>query len=230
MNEQLMNCIWLGASFLALFGLGELLYHRFSIQAEYTRKLIHIGTGVLTLLFPIFLANHWYVFLLCTSFALLLLMSLRFQFLKSINAIDRESHGSISYPVAVYGTFVFYTWMSRTETSHLAYYYVPILTLAFCDPIAALCGKRWPWKPYRVGNGTKTLMGSLAFAISATLLAFILLSTLSDLNPSKAILIAIITGLITSITEARSSRGLDNLTIPASAILVLGIAVYFNWI
>jgi dolichol kinase len=228
MDQQLIHCIWLGSCFLALFGLAELLYHKFSVNAEYTRKLVHIGTGVLTLLFPVFLTNHWYVFLLCTVFATLLLLSLRFNFLKSINAIDRESHGSLCYSAAVYGTFLFYKWMSEPEGSFLAYYYVPLLTLACCDPIAALCGKRWPWRTYRVGKGTKTMTGSIAFAVSATVLTLLLLSDLSNLNSSNLLLWSATTGVATAVAEARSGKGLDNLTIPATAMLVLAFATYLN--
>jgi phytol kinase len=230
MDQQLIHCLWLGGCFLLLFGLAEVLYHKFSINAEYTRKLVHIGTGILTLLFPVFLTSHWYVLLLCSSFAALLLLSLRFNFLKSINAIDRESHGSISYPAAVYGTFLFYKWMSGPDASYLAYYYVPMLTLACCDPIAALCGKRWPWRVYQVGKGTKTMTGSIAFAISATLLALVLLSTLSELDFTTTLLLSLVVGIATATAEARSSKGLDNLTIPATAMLVLGSAAYFNFI
>ncbi len=229
MNQQLINCLLLGAAFLALFGIAELLYHKARVQAEYTRKLVHFGTGVLTLLFPVFLQSHWYVLLLCGSFAVLLTLSQKFNFLKSVNAIDRKSHGSISYPVAVYGTFLFYTygytddWSNRSEPQ-MPFYYIPILTLAICDPLAALLGKRFPWKPYKVGAGKKTLTGSLAFFTSATLLCFIILyAATGGFSVTNAISIALLTGIATTIAEACSRNGFDNLTIPGTAILTLYI-------
>src|ERR1700741_4724092 len=101
MSKDIINTIILACSFLALFGLAEFIYHTFKVRAELTRKLVHFGTGILTLLFPVMLNNHWLVLFLCGSFALILMVSLKFNLLKSINAIDRKSHGSISYPISV---------------------------------------------------------------------------------------------------------------------------------
>jgi hypothetical protein len=94
-SEPLFHFAWLAASFLALFGLAELGYHVFKYQGENTRKFVHIGTGLLTMLFPLVFEEMIWVVLLCLSFLILLLLSQRFHFLKSINDIDRHSHGSI---------------------------------------------------------------------------------------------------------------------------------------
>ena len=140
MTTDWINTAILSASFLALFGLAELLYHFAHVKVELTRKLVHLGTGALTLLFPVMLSNHWFVLLLCGSFALILIVSLRFKLLPSINAIDRVSVGSLAYPVSVYGCYLVF----QAEHQHFGFFYIPILTLAICDPIAALAGKRWP--------------------------------------------------------------------------------------
>ena len=126
----------LGLCFLALFGLAEFLYHKQKVKAEITRKIVHVGTGLLTLLFPIFLHDQWQVLFLCTAFLLILLASLQFKLLPSINSIDRVSHGSILYPVAVYGCYLAYSYADKG----LFFFYLPILTLAICDPLAALIG------------------------------------------------------------------------------------------
>lgn len=105
MKVDLIAISLLAVSFLFLFGMTELLYHRFKWKVELTRKIAHIGTGIITLLFPILLTSHWSVLLLSSSFLLLLSLTMRFNFLKSINAIDRTSYGSLLYPISVYGCF-----------------------------------------------------------------------------------------------------------------------------
>ena len=95
LDHNIINTALLASSFLALFGIAEILYHFLKMQAELTRKIVHIGTGLLTLLFPLMLSNHWYVLFLCTSFAAILLASLRLNLLPSINAIGRKSAGSL---------------------------------------------------------------------------------------------------------------------------------------
>lgn len=229
MNTQIIHTLLLGGAFLALFATGELLYHFVKMQAEHSRKLIHFGTGILTLLFPVLLENHWFVLLLCASFALILQFSLRFNFLKSINAIDRKSHGSISYPVAVYGTFLAYIYPVSSAQGHdLRSYYIPILVLAVCDPLAALFGKKFPFRPFKVGKGKKTIMGTSVFFVSSFFLCWWLLSMGSCQSLSNGLIVAFTLAVVTTVTEAFSRNGFDNLLIPAAAILILYFFSHFT--
>ncbi|MES2555017.1 MAG: phosphatidate cytidylyltransferase [Bacteroidota bacterium] len=224
MTADWINTAILSASFLALFGLAELLYHKAHVKVELTRKLVHLGTGALTLLFPLMLSNHWFVLLLCASFALILIVSLRFNWLPSINAIDRVSVGSLAYPVSVYGCYLVF----QAQYQHFGFFYIPILTLAICDPIAALAGKRWPLGKYTIGKDTKTIMGSSMFLLSAFAVYFV---TVSILNPQMGLSPMIFRGLIVAIiacaAEAVSGKGTDNLTIPAA---VLGGLYFTNYV
>lgn len=220
MNSDLLNTIILAGAFLCLFSVAEFLFHFLKVKVELTRKLVHLGTGVLTLLFPLMLDNHWLVLLLCSSFALILVLSLKYNLLKSINAIDRESVGSIAYPVAVYITYLFYD----NYRPNYIYFYLPILILAICDPLAALLGKKFPLGKYKVGKETKTIMGSSAFFVSAFSVYVFLFSLL---NMSVLITYALIISIVATITEALSKKGFDNITIPFSVIICLYIFAQF---
>lgn len=231
MKEQIIITALLGLSFLVLFGIAELLYHYGKVKAEITRKTVHIGTGILTLLFPVLLESHWSVLFLCSSFALILFISLKYNLLKSINAIGRKSHGSISYPIAVYVCFCFYSWFHkhRPEAGNgYILFYLPILILAICDPIAALCGRRWPYGTYRVKKETKTLLGSSLFFVSAFFISFMLFLLLN--NTEHAILQTIIAStliaLTTTVTEAICTKGTDNLFIPFTALFSLYFTLF----
>lgn len=226
MKQDIINTLILACSFLALFGIAEWIYHTFKVKAEYTRKLVHCGTGFLTLLFPILLNNHWLVLFLCGSFAYILILSLKYNLLKSINAIDRKSYGSISYPLAVYISYLAYDWYKLEYNSFgnsYIMFYLPVLILAICDPIAALTGKRWQYGKYKIGTETKTLIGSGMFFLSAFMLSSVLLVVLnhSGTYPIATIISALIVAFITTITEALSKKGLDNLFIPLSGIFAL---------
>jgi len=207
--------------FLALFGLAEYLYHVRKIRAEITRKLVHIGTGILTLLFPIFLNDHWQVLFLSGGFLLLLLASLKYGWLPSINAVRRVSYGSLLYPVSVYGCYLAYVFMEKSPIA----FYLPILTLALCDPLAALVGTRIPAGKYRVGEGHKTVSGSLAFFTATFLLAsgvFFLPSALV-LPIGEILQFSVSVALAATFAEAISGFGTDNFTIPASVLLTLNL-------
>ena len=219
MITDLFPILWLAASFLALFGVSELIHRFTSTKVELTRKLVHFGTGILTLLFPVFLTSSWSVLLLCTSFAVILLVSLRYSLLPSINAIERKSHGSILYPVAVYSCFLGYENMDHD----LMLFYAPILLLAMCDPVAALFGKRWPIGEYQIGSDTKTFMGSGAFLISALLVLTGLAIIFNEQFSFKFGYELLLSALSATIAEAVSGKGTDNLTIPLSTLGMLSI-------
>lgn len=216
MNTDIFNTIILAVSFLALFGAAELLYHKLKVKVELTRKLVHVGTGLITLLFPVMLSSHWFALLLCSSFAVILIASLKFDLLKSINAIERESVGSIAYPVSVYGCYLAFDHFNH---QHI-YFYLPILILAICDPVAALTGKKWPIGKYKVGKDNKTMMGSGMFFLTALTLILILSAfTGTEEVTIKTFVWAGIIAFNSAVTEALSRRGYDNITIPASVLL-----------
>jgi phytol kinase len=222
LSQEIINTAILATSFLALFGSAELLYHRFKVKAEITRKYVHFSTGFITLLFPPLLGNHWYVLFLCASFAAILLTSLKFKLLPSINAVDRVTRGSILYPIVVYGCYLAFDYYDQ----NYQLFYIPILILAVCDPIAALTGKTWPKGSYTIGNDTKTMMGSSMFFIAAIVTVMVsFLVVENDLNWGERAIWSATIALVTTLAEAVSGKGYDNLTIPGSALLVLILMV-----
>ena len=72
MNENILHTIFLAGVFLILFASAELLYHKFKVKAEITRNYVHIITGLLTMLVPPLIENHWLVMALSGSFLIIL--------------------------------------------------------------------------------------------------------------------------------------------------------------
>lgn len=219
MKQEIFAPLWLACCFLALFALAEWLYHWRKVAAEWTRKLVHTGTGIITLLFPVFLHSHWQVLFLCGSFLIILLASLRFSLLPSINGIDRFSVGSILYPVAVYGCFLIFQFAEKG----LIVFYLPVLILAICDPVAAFAGKRFPFGAYRIGGCRKTCSGSCAFLIAAVLVTAITAYIFDNTGPVFSGHPGLLTliPLCATFSEAIGVRGWDNVTIPGSVALTL---------
>ncbi len=214
-----VSLLLLALGFLSLFGAAELLYHRFGVGSEWTRKIVHAGTGLITLLFPLVLESHWQVLWLCGSFLVLLLASSKFGWLPSINRIDRKSYGSLLYPVIVYLCFFAYI----TSGKGLILFYMPILVLAICDPVAAIVGKQFPRGVYHPWGSRKTLSGSLAFLVSASAVC---LALFYGFEPSRPKLInqpgtVILVPVFATICEALSVKGTDNFTVPAGTIIAL---------
>lgn len=214
------NAVLLGIAFLALFAIAELLYHRTKVKAEYTRKFVHVITGLLTLLFPLLFDHHIWVLLLCAGFALILTVSLKMKWIPSINGIDRESVGSIAYPVAVYGCFMVFEHHQRD----LLFFYVPILVLAICDPMAALFGQRWPIGRYRLSGGYKSLMGTSMFVASAFAVTILLVWCIPTSGGVSRWPMVVGVSVLCAFAEAVSPKGWDNITIPGTALLVMELS------
>ena len=213
---MLTNLTIVASVFLSLFATGELLYHKLKVKAEFSRKFVHLFTGIFTFLLPELIGDYRIVFGLCLSFGILLYASKKYGFLKSINAIDRPSQGSLWYPFIIYGCY--YTYHLSGQ---YIYFYLPILILAISDPLAALSGKRWPKGKFVIGCHTKTVIGSLVFLFSAFIISLFAILIFCSMPILTAIYIAIVISGFTTISEALSRNGLDNFTIPASALLVL---------
>ncbi|MBC8047138.1 MAG: phosphatidate cytidylyltransferase [Fimbriimonadaceae bacterium] len=228
MNEEIKNIIILSVCFLSLFGAAEFLYHFGKIKVEVTRKIVHIGTGLLTLLFPVLLSSHWSVLFLCGSFFIILFCSQKFNFLKSINAIGRKSYGSLSYPVVVYVCFL--TW-EKVNTDHILkttpylFFYLPILIMAFADPAAAFAGKKFHRGVFKIGNEYKSLSGSFAFFLVAFIISICFL--LPEYSLIVAMVIAAVIALTSAFTEAVSRNGWDNLSIPLCVLTVSYFLMFY---
>jgi dolichol kinase len=206
--------------YLVLFGFTDLLYHRFNVSVGYTRKIVHILTGIIALTFPVYLNDIWQAAVLCISFLGLMALSERFSWFKSITAVERKSHGSWLFAISVLICFIaFSKW-------RIEFFYLPILILTVADPIAAIIGKKLNYKPQIILGQTKTIGGSIAFFIATILVSigfaeiatsFVHYNLFSAGHYYYFILIA----LVATIAELFSTKGWDNLTIPLSVIMML---------
>jgi len=148
--------------YFALFGISEWLFYRGEKKVEYTRKLVHISTGLIALSFPFFIEAFWQMIILCGSFLLLMTVCEKMNWLKSITSVERKSYGSWLFALIVLVCF----WVQQQFNSTL-YYYLPILILSISDPLAALIGKKVNYKPLQVFGQIKSIGGSIAFFLSS---------------------------------------------------------------
>jgi len=214
--STLIICILFSLSFLALFAIGELLFHKVKLKSEYTRKLTHIGGALITLLFPIYLPNHWTVLILSSLFGAILFITDKYDLLKSVHSVKRVTFGGFLFPVAIYISFVAYEYMND-----LTYFYLPVLILAFCDPAAALVGQNFPFIPIKLGKETKTVSGFMAFIVLSIAICFIWYGQFMHEDVSSKSVLIFTIAIVTSIVEFLSKKGIDNVSIPAIVLSIL---------
>ena len=213
--NPLINLLLLSGFFLLVFIAGEIAYRVFHVHAEYTRKWSHIGSGFLSLLFPYYFDSLLWVGIICFLFLCILVLSKPLKLLPSINAVSRQTYGSFLFPVAVFISF----WAYIEYDRDLLFFYLPVLTLAICDLCAGLIGQRFPLKKIQLFSGSKSVGGFLAFVLSSLCLNTSMLFLDFHLSVTAMLLIPLLVALV----ELVSPKGIDNISIPVSVILLLQI-------
>jgi phytol kinase len=206
--------------------LGALVFGVKNLQArgganpETARKLVHMGMGVVCLVFPWIFAEAWPVWILA-GLAVAALTALRFApVLRRVLGgvlydVNRASFGEAYFPLGVAAVFT----LAQGRTLPFV---VPVALLTFADAMGALVGKRWGRRKFETLEGQKSVEGSLAvggvgFLCSAGPLL------VSGHNPVAALLIGALMGLFGLILEATSWRGLDNVFLPLAAYAQISV-------
>lgn len=192
---------------------GEGVRKIFGWPGESTRKLIHIGTGLIVFPAPLYISTHVPLTVLCIAFAVVNFFAVRFFWFPGMHDTRRKTYGTVYYPLAIAG-LAWLFWESHPEI-----FMTSVLVLSIADPCAAWAGERSK-SPVRFNwcGDSKTVQGSIAMGVVT---AGIVLAGSFVLNGRggfslPTVVHAVLAGWIAAIAEAMSSRGSDNLSIPAA--------------
>ena len=220
MLNQIVLTLFFLLAILFLLIATELIYRRLGLKGEITRKFAHLTATLSTVTFPYLFTDHWYVLILGIIFFIILFVSRHGTQLKSIHDIDRKSVGSYMLPVAIYIAFLISV---KLENSFL--FILPMLILAICDPIAGLLGLNFQTFNSKIHifgfKLKKTWLGSGSFFVSAFIISSIAIYVNRMAFDLKTFWLAIGVAMVSTLTEMFSWRGLDNLLIPLSVVLML---------
>jgi phytol kinase len=220
MNTQLFYALLFLLFFLLFIYISHVLYKKYKLPVDHSRKFLHISGGLLALFFPLFLHSHWWVLLLCTLALLLLLVTFLIKELPAIHRTERTSIGSIIFPIPVYICF-----LSAEKFENNLLFFLPISLLTIADPAAEWGGKKWGHKTKSFFGNQKTGAGTLSFAITALLLS-VLWTALFHLPVAKELLLIFSITLISTAAEFISLKGIDNITVPLFSLGTLLILLY----
>lgn len=214
---------------LLLFVTSEYLYRVHQIESEKTRKLVHFGSGVITLSFPWIFSSIVTIIALAVAFIIILFIGKMTGWLSGVHNVSRTTGGAYYYPLTIILTF----WLAEGNP---LLFCIPISILALSDAVAALVGKKFGRHKYAVLEGYRSIEGSLAFLLITMMLNFLGLCILSDFTALDILYISIVVGLFTTTIEGSCILGLDNLLIPYGVFLVLqnfvthGMERMGNWV
>jgi len=192
------------------------------LAPELVRKLLHVEMALVTLLFPWLFTSAWPVIVLACAAVLwfrLLQASewLEKRFGYALRAGRRDSQGEIWFAC---GVCLAYLWSAAEPLA----YCIAILVLAFADTAAALVGQRFGQARQLPGGARKSALGSLAFFVTALLIAAAALIAGAGLRPGESLVSAALLAAVTTGVEASLGDGLDNLFVPLAALVALEFA------
>jgi phytol kinase len=211
---ELLASLWIAVPVLLLFAIAEVLHQSWHLETELTRKLSHLGSGLVVSCLPWVVASSWTVLVLAGGFVIILAGSRAVGLLSSVHAVERRTSGAIYYPIAVYLIYVL-------ADGNVFLFQIPILIMALSDTGAAVVGKRYGIIRYRVVEDYRSLGGSTTF-FGLTFALVLIGHGIAGFTDLPSVLIAtLLVALITTAIEAISIRGADNVLVPYVAFLVL---------
>ena len=206
-----------------LYGLLFLIIDRLEksgrTDSELTRKVLHIGSGLIALLFPLFFKTLTGVVYLGIFFIVLLLLLRNMERFgsgigKALRKDERQSRGDIYFILSIVILWVF-------SYSNRILYYIPLLILIFPDAMAALGGVKFGRRKYKSVVGEKSIEGSAIFFAVTLIITFVSLTFFTNLGTLESLIISLLMAFLSMILEAISWRGLDNLFVPVLSFFIL---------
>jgi dolichol kinase len=183
-----------------------------------SRKILHIMTGNIAFLLPIFETREVMAFFAAGPFIFLTFLMSPHSPIKTIRGrTSGAGHGMGLVYYAISWTILAYVLFDYKEIIAVA-----IVAMSYGDGFASLLGKRFGKKKYRIWSDEKSYLGSTVMFIFSLLMGIVVL-IFYNINIDYSLLIyLIILSILVTIIESITPKGLDNLTVP-----LMGAGVYW---
>lgn len=203
----------------AVIGAAEALRRRAGYGSSFTRKVVHIGVGMMSWALPFLFTTPWPFVAAALLFAAINLLDWRFGFFAAMASSDRSNLGTVYFPLAAAAVALLF-W-ERPPLMVAA-----LMPLTWGDGIAPVVGNAFGRHVYTVMGHRRTLQGSAGFFVAGLLftwLALWLIPGPPHLSSAYAFLVALVIMGSTTLVEAVSLWGLDNLTVTGVAMAILAL-------
>ena len=196
---------------ILLFVVTDFIKHRFLLDSNNSRKIVHIASCVTVCTFPYTLSNSE-IYLICFIFVIITSFTKYRNIFKSIHSVDRTTFGAEAYPIGVLIATYCFLPLDRT-----AFIY-GMLVGGFSDSIASVIGKYYKYKEIIVFGQKKSLGGSLSFFTTTVIISYLFIFILGI---ELSIISILIIAFILTMAELVQTFGIDNVTIPILSGLAL---------
>ena len=192
-----------------------LVRRRWPAQREWSRKVVHIGTGPVVLLAWWLQIDRMIALPAAALVTIATALNHRYRLLPAVEDVGRHSYGTIAYGGSITLLLALYWPLQPLPVA------AGVLVMACGDGLAGLVGPALPSPRWRLLGQGKSLAGTGCMAI-AGLLVLAALGSLATATgqpaptwPALLLIAAAATGL-----EQLSGYGIDNLSVPLATALL----------
>lgn len=183
---------------------------------ESSRKYIHIMLSNWWIIAMIFFDNWIWASILPFLFIIVNYLSYKKDLIGVMERENQDGLGTVYYAISLFLLAIFTFGIIHDTKIGL----VSILIMGYADGLAGIIGRCIKSKQYKVGNTKKSLAGSFTmFIVTFVILCIFLIYN----NATWGIGKAFVYSLLLMIIEGVSIKGIDNLTVPIGACLLLMI-------
>ena len=180
---------------------------RYPVQS---RKFLHIMTGNIAFILPLFVTREIMAFVAAGPFILFTFLMSPYSPIKSMRGKTSEAgHGLGLVYYAITWTILAYAFFDHREIIAMG-----ILAMSYGDGLASLIGIKYGKRKYCVFKDIKSYVGSIAmFVCTFLLLVIALLFYAVPVTTRVVVYLLCMTGVAT-VVEGITPLGLDNLSVP----------------
>lgn len=193
------------------------------LSLEGKRKFVHILLGNWWFMVLAFFDQVVYASIVPASFIVINYMSLKRNKKGGLlSELERKKTNSKSYGIIIYPVSMLLLIILSFEVFHdIRIGGIGLLALSYGDGFAALAGKRFNCVPFEIWGNKKTLSGSIAMLL-ATFISVTIYLRITQLQVTLlgVTIPAFWIAIVSTASELITPFGIDNLTIPISAVLV----------
>lgn len=210
---------FVGIAFVYIYVILLLIFTEKILSKKYpatSRKILHIMTGNIAFILPIFQTREMMAFLAAGPFILFTFLMSPYSPVKSVRGKTSEAgHGLGLVYYAIAWAVLAYIFFDTKEVIAIG-----ILAMSYGDGLASIIGIKFGKKKYQIFEDVKSYIGSYAmfiFTFIMMIIALLFYGKLS-LNYETLFLLLCIAG-ISTIAEGMTPKGLDNLSVPFVAAI-----------
>ena len=208
--------VWLAAVLLTALAVRR----RWPHQKEWSRKVVHIGTGAVVLLAWAFAIPRDLALGAAALVTVGTALNHRFRLLPAVEDVGRHSYGTIAYGASI--TILLALFWPQQPLPVAA----GVLVMACGDGLAGLVGPQINSPRWRIFGQTKSLAGTAAMALTSWIVLVLLIEVAQATGaPAPSLVAAAVIAVAATGLEQLSGFGLDNLSVPLATASLWQLAM-----